>query len=453
MVRLLTLSFLGVVQLVFGASVALAQITSFKLDNGMDVVVIEDHRAPVVTHMVWYRAGAADEQPGESGIAHFLEHLMFKATDELEPGEFSRIVAANGGNDNAFTSHDYTAYFQRIIADRLELVMQLESDRMTDLVLSDEDIIPERNVVLEERNQRIENSPGSLFAEQRNAALYLNHPYGRPVIGWKHEIETLGRDEALSWYRKYYAPNNAILIVAGDVLPDEVRTLAEKYYGPIPPSDSLTERVRPQEPPHRSARRLSFNDPRVRQPYVIRTYLAPERDAGAQGTAAALTILSEMLGGSGITSVMGRKLQIEQELAVATGSFYSGEGLDTQTFGLYVVPRDGVSLEDAEAGMDAAIAAFIEEGPDPEHLQRIKTQIRAAEIFALDNQEQMARRYGAALTQGLTIEDVQAWPDILASVEADDLIEAAKLVFIKENSVTGWLQGRSLTQASQEASQ
>ena len=433
-----------------------APVTSYKLDNGMEIVVIEDHRAPVVTHMVWYRAGGADEKPGQSGVAHFLEHLMFKATDELEAGEFSKIVAANGGNDNAFTSHDYTAYFQRISADRLELVMKMEADRMTDLVLSEEDIIPERNVVLEERNQRVENNPGALFSEQRNAALYLNHPYGRPVIGWKHEVEKLDREDALEWYRTYYAPNNAILVVAGDVEPLEVKRLAEVYYGPIAPSETLPERVRPAEPPHLSARRLTFNDPRVRQPYVIRAYLATERNSGAQEEAAALTILAEMLGGSGITSVMGKKLQIESQVAVATGAFYSGNGLDTQSFGLYVVPRSGVTLEDAEAGMEAAIAAFIEEGPDPQHLARIKTQIRAAEIFALDNQEQLARRYGAALTQGLTIEDVAAWPGILDAVEADDLVAAARAVFETKNSVTGWLSGveqPSNAGASEEASQ
>ncbi len=430
------------------SAAAAAPVTTYSLENGMDIVVIEDHRAPVVTHMVWYRAGAADEKPGQSGIAHFLEHLMFKATDELESGEFSKIVAANGGNDNAFTSHDYTAYFQRIIADRLELVMEMEADRMTDLVLSDDDIIPERNVVLEERNQRVENNPGSLFSEQRNAALYLNHPYGRPVIGWKHEIEKLDREDALEWYRTYYAPNNAILVVAGDVEPAEVKRLAEIHYGPIPPSEGLKERVRPAEPPHLSPRRLVFEDPRVRQPYVIRSYLAQERDSGAQEEAAALTILAEMLGGSGITSVMGRKLQIEEEIAVATGAFYSGQGLDQQNFGVYVVPRPGTSLDEAEAAMDRAIAAFIEEGPDPAHLARIKTQIQASEIFALDSQEGLARRYGAALTQGLTVEDVAAWPDVLAAVNADDLVSAAKNVFDLNKSVTGYLRSKTFGQAS-----
>ena len=441
MIRAVCTVFFAAISLSWSPSEARAPVTTFSLDNGMEIVVIEDRRAPVVTHMVWYRAGAADEPPGKSGIAHFLEHLMFKGTKQIEPGEFSRIVAANGGNDNAFTSHDYTAYFQRIIADRLELVMDLESDRMTNLVLTDEHVLPELDVVLEERNQRVENSPGALFSEQRNAALFLNHPYGRPVIGWRHEIEDLDREDALDWYDAHYAPNNAILVVAGDVDPEEVKRLADIHYGPIPPSDTIVARTRPQEPPHTSPRRLDFKDPRVRQPYVIRAYLAPERNAGAQETAAALTILAEMLGGSGITSVMGQKLQIEQELAVATGAFYSGEGLDQRSFGLYVVPRPGISLAEAEDGMDAAIAAFIEEGPDPEHLARIKTQIRAAEIFALDNQEQLARRYGAALTQGLTVEDVEAWPSVLEAVEPDDLIAAAQLVFDKNKSVTGWLQG------------
>ena len=418
-----------------------APVTTFTLDNGMDAVVIEDHRAPVVTHMVWYRAGAADEAPGKSGVAHFLEHLMFKGTDDIGPGEFSAIISANGGSDNAFTSQDYTGYFQRIAADRLEMVMQMEADRMADLVFSENDVEVERRVVLEERNQRTENSPGALFTEQRNAALYLNHPYGRPVIGWKHEIEALDYQDAMDWYELHYAPNNAILVVAGDVDPAEVERLAKKYYGPLQPSAALPERVRPSEPPHRSARRLVYEDPRVRQPYVIRTYLAPERNAGDQRTAAALTILAEMLGGSGITSVMGRMLQLEEKVAVATGSFYDGMGLDPQSFGMYIVPAPNISLEDAEAAMDRALEAFIEAGPDPEHLERIKTQIRAAEIFSLDDQAYLARKYGSALTQGLTVQDVQDWPAILQAVTADDIMEAARMVFDSKSSVTGYLRG------------
>jgi len=420
-------------------------VTSFTLDNGMDVVVIEDHRQPVVTHMVWYRAGAADEPPGKSGIAHYLEHLMFKRTDELGPGDFSRIIAENGGRDNAFTSYDYPGYFQRIAADRLPLVMSMEADRMVDLELTPEDVGPELAVVLEERNQRTENNPGALFGEQRRAALYLNHPYANPIIGWKHEIEGLTRDDAMNWYNTHYAPNNAILIVAGDVEPDAVKALANEHYGVIPPGD-IPPRARPSEPPHLAERRMIYRDVRVRQPYVLRTYLAQERDAGAQEEAAALTILAEVLGGSGLTSVMGQTLQLEQKIAIASGAFYDGMGLDDSTFGIYVVPNAEVTLEDAEAAMDNVIAAFIAEGPSQEHLDRIKTQIRAATIFARDDQAGMAREYGEALTSGLTVADVQAWPDILSAVTADDVVAVAEKLFDRRRSVTGWLMGEEVIQ-------
>ncbi|MEO0999242.1 MAG: pitrilysin family protein, partial [Pseudomonadota bacterium] len=322
-------------------------VTGFSLPNGLDVVVIEDNRAPIVTHMVWYRVGAADEPAGKSGIAHYLEHLMFKGTDEIPEGAFSKIVAANGGSDNAFTSWDYTGYFQRIAADRLGLVMSMEADRMRDLVISDAVWEPERDVILEERNSRVENDPGAIFSEQRRAALFMNHRYGIPIIGWRHEIEALTREDALDFYARYYAPNNAILIVAGDVTPEEVRVLAEEHYGHLEPSTTLPERVRPQEPPQLSARRLTYSDPRVRQPYVVRSYLAPERDPGAQEEAAALTILAELLGGSGLTSVFGRALQVEEEVALSTGAFYSGLGLDDQSFTIFIVPRPGVELEEA----------------------------------------------------------------------------------------------------------
>jgi len=426
-------------------------LTTFRLDNGLEAVVIEDHRAPVVTHMVWYRAGAADEPPGKSGIAHFLEHLMFEGTDELKPGEFSEIVAANGGTDNAFTSQDYTAYFQRIASDRLELVMKMEADRMRDLVIGEDDIIPERQVILEERNQRTENNPGALFSEQRNAAMYLNHPYGIPVIGWKHEMEQLSRQDALDWYNTYYAPNNAILIVSGDVDPAHVKALAETYYGPLEPSANLPVRARTMEPPHLAERRLMFRDARVRQPYVIRSYLAPERNSGAQKEAAALTMLAELLGGSGVTSVMGRQLQLEEKIAIASSAFYNGLGLDEQTFGLYVVPAPGVTLQEAEDGLDRAIARFLETGPDPAHLERIKTQIRASEIFSMDDQQSLARRYGAALTSGLTVEDVAEWPAVLGAVEPADITAAAMRLFDRKRSVTGWMMGPE--PANEEVSQ
>ncbi len=415
------------------------EVTTFTLDNGMEVVVIEDHRAPAVVHMVWYRIGSADEPVGASGVAHFLEHLLFKGTDVLEPGEFSATVAANGGSDNAFTSYDYTAYFQRIAADRLELMMQMESNRMNNLQITAADIETERNVVLEERNQRTENNPNALAREQFNAALYQNHRYGVPIIGWKHEMEQLELQDALDFYDLYYSPNNAILIVAGDVEPDEVRILAEEYYGVIPAEPQLPERLRPEEPPQRAERRITYVDPRVSQPYLVRQYLAPERDPGAQQEAAALVYLAELLGGSSFTSDLGRALQFESQTAIYTNASYNGSSLDDTVFSLAVVPANNVSLSEAEAAMDEVIAAFMEADIDPARMDSIRTQLRASEVFALDNVHGLARRYGAALTQSLTVEDVQAWPDILQNVTEQDIKAAAAKVFNRDQSVTGWV--------------
>ncbi len=438
MVRALALSAALIAATPLFAKEGQEAVTTFTLENGMDVVVVEDHRAPVVQHMVWYRAGSADEPIGSSGVAHFLEHLLFKATDTMEAGELSATVAANGGNDNAFTSYDYTAYFQRVAADRLELMMRMEADRMRNIRLTENDIITERDVVLEERNQRTENNPRALFGEQMNAAQYLNHRYGAPIIGWRHEMEVLDMDDALSFYQTHYAPNNAILVVTGDVDPDEVRALADQYYGVIPANPDLPERIRSQEPPQTAERRLTFKDARVAQPYVQRSYLAPERDAGEQEKAAALFLLAELLGGS-TTSYLNEKLQFEQQKVVYTGAFYKGVSLDDTTFDLIVVPAEGVSLQDAEDAMDQAVADFIAEGVKDEDLERIKMQLRAAQTYARDNVDGIGNRYGRALTSGLTVEDVQAWPDILQAVTGDKIIAAAREVLQPETSVTGWL--------------
>lgn len=415
------------------------EVTTFTLDNGMEVVVIEDHRAPAVVHMVWYRVGSADEPVGASGVAHYLEHLLFKGTDKLEAGEFSAIVAANGGSDNAFTSYDYTAYFQRVAADRLALMMDMESNRMNNLVLTEADIETERSVVLEERNQRTENNPNALAREQFRAALYQNHRYGVPIIGWKHEMEELDLQDALDFYDLYYSPNNAILIVAGDVDPDEVKVLAEQYYGVIPAEENLPERLRPQEPPQRAERRITYVDPRVSQPYVTRSYLAPERDSGAQKEAAALVYLSELIGGSPFTSDLGMALQFDTQTAVFAGSGYSGSSLDDTSFSVTVAPSEGVTLSEAEAAMDQVIADFIASPIAPERIERIRTQVRASEIYAKDDVSGLARRYGAGLTQGLTIADIQAWPDILQEVTEEDIKAVAAKVLDRRQSVTGWV--------------
>ncbi len=418
---------------------AAQEITTFTLENGLEAVVIENHRAPVAVHMLWYRIGAADEPAGKSGIAHFLEHLLFKGTETRAAGEFSDLVEINGGSDNAFTSLDYTAYHQRVAADRLELMMELEADRMRGLQMTEEDVVTERAVILEERNQRVENDPGAIFSEQRRAAQYLNHAYGIPIIGWKHEMMALTRDDAFDFYRRFYAPNNAILVVAGDVDPDAVKALAEQYYGPLEPSADIVPRVRPEEPPQLAERRMSYADPRVAQPYVLRSYLAPERDPGAQEKAAALTYLAEILGGSGATSVLGQKLQFETQIAVYTTAYYSGDSLDDTTFGVGVFPVEGVSLAEAEAAMDRVLAEFMAEGIDDAQFERIRFQIRAAQIYAEDDIQGLARRYGAGLTSGLTLADIEAWPAVLDAVTKDQVMAAAAEVFDRKRAVTGWL--------------
>lgn len=431
---------LTILALTLGLRAALAEtVTSFTLENGLEVVVIEDHRAPIVVQMIWYRAGAADEPPGKSGVAHFLEHLMFKGTDDIPPNQFSALIEAQGGDDNAFTSWDYTAYFQRISADRLEMVMKMEADRMRNLRLTEEDVATERQVILEERAQRTDSDPGSLLNEQMRATQYLNHRYGTPIIGWRHEIEGLTRQDALDWYSRFYAPNNATLVIAGDVTPEQVRALAEKHYGPLTPSEGIAPRMRPQEPPQLAERRITLADGRVSNPYVFRSYLAAERDPGAQEEAAALTILAALLGGDGQTSHLARSLQFDTQTAVYTSAFYDGTSIDDGTFGLVVVPAPGVSLDQAEAALDKALADFLAKGPDPAAFERIKTQIRASEIYAKDNVQGLANTYGEELTIGLTLADVQSWPAVLDAVTLQDVMATAEQVLNRDRAVTGWL--------------
>ena len=415
-----------------------AGVTQFELSNGMDVVVIEDHRAPAVVHMVWYRTGAADEPPGVSGIAHYLEHLMFKGTDNMASGEFSEIVRANGGSDNAFTSWDYTGYFQRVAADLLPDMMAMEADRMTGLVLTDAVALPERDVILEERAQRVDSDPGSLLREEMRAAQYLNHGYGVPIIGWRHEMEQLDTEAAIAFYRAHYAPNNAILIVAGDVTPNDVRELAERHYGPIPANSDIADRQRPAEPPQRAARRVVLEDPRVAQPYVARSYLAPERNTGDQRQAAALTLLADLLG-NGSDSALSERMVFGSGNAVYTGAWYGGTSLDATTFNVTVVPDDGVDLAAIEAELDAALADFIETGVDAGKLARLKRQYAADEIYGMDDIDRRARRYGVALTSGLTVADVDAWPALVQDVTAEEIVDAARDVLRPAVSVTGWL--------------
>ena len=409
---------------------------TFTLKNGMAVVVIPNHRVPVVTHMVWYKVGSADEPPGKSGIAHFLEHLMFKGTRKLASGEFSRILARNGGRENAFTSHDYTGYYQSIAVDRLEMVMEMEADRMTNLVFDAKEVEPERQVIFEERRNRTGNNPSALLAEHVNATLYLNHPYRRPVIGWEHEIRGLTIADLKSFYRRWYVPNNAILVVAGDITAEELRPLAEKTYGRIPAAPARL-RVRPGEPPHRAARRVTLKDPRVRQPSWSRTFLAPSYTEGATEHVYALQVLAEILGGA--TGPLYRSLVVEQKLAVSAGAYFEPDRLGPGTFGFYASPRPGVSMEKLEAAMEAELARVVDKGVTGKEARRAKGRLQAEAVYARDSLGTGARVLGGALAIGLTVEDVESWPERIGAVTVPEINAAARDVLGQAASVTALL--------------
>jgi zinc protease len=414
------------------------EITRFVLANGLEVVVIPDHRAPVVTHMIWYRVGSADEEPGRSGLAHFLEHLMFKGTAKHPAGEFSKVVAAIGGQENAFTSNDYTAYFQRVTREHLEALMRFESDRMTGLVLTDANVLPERDVVLEERRSRTDNDPGAQLAEAAQAALYVNHPYGRPVIGWEHEIRALGREDAIRFYHRHYAPNNAILVIAGNVGAEEVRALAEKTYGEVPHQPGIKERARPSEPEPRAHRRVVLADARVAQPSFSRYYLVPSYRTAKPGEGEALQVLRHILG-NGSTSRLYRALVVEQGIAANAGAWYQGTAIDATRFAVWASPRPGVSLEDLEKATDAVIAEIAANGVADDELSRAKTRLIADTVYAQDSQATLARVYGASLAVGLSIDHVRTWPDRVRAVTADQVREMAQTYLDLRRAVTSHL--------------
>ena len=412
---------------------------SFTLGNGLQVLVIPDHRTPVVTQMIWYKVGSADETPGKSGLAHFLEHLMFKGTEKHPAGEFSKIVQQIGGNENAFTSTDYTGYFQRVTRDQLARMMEFEADRMTGLILKDENVLPERDVVLEEFNMRVANNPDARLTEQMMAALYLNHPYGRPVIGWRQEIENLDREDALAFYKRFYAPNNAILIIAGDVEAAEVRPLVEKFYGPIARQPAIAERrTRPQEPVPAAPRTVTLSDPRVEQTSLRRYYLVPSSATTAPAESAALDVLAQLMG-SGANSNLYRALVIDKPLAISAGAGYQGTALDATQYQISVSPRPGVEFPQIEQAIDAVIADMSQNPPRAEDLERVKTQLIAEAVYAQDNQATMARWYGGALTSGLSIEDIRSWPERIRAVTAEQVRDAAQKWLDKKRSVTGYL--------------
>lgn len=438
--RLLKPAALALLVVVLAAQSARAQIfdpDTFMLENGMQVVVISNDRAPVVRHMVWYKVGSADEAPGESGIAHLLEHLMFKGTTNYGPGVFSSQVARNGGQENAFTSFDYTAYHQTIARDRLAMVMKMEADRMTNLVISEQQVAPERNVVLEERRSRVDNNPSMQLREQVSAAMYLNYPYRRPVIGWEHEIRALDVGRILAFYKRYYAPNNAVLIVEGDVTVEELKPLAEKYYGAIPRGPEI-ERIRTTEPPASADRRIVLEHERVTQPSWSRRYLAPSYRYGESEHAYALQVLSEIIGG-GASSRLHKRLVLDDAIALSAGAFYGADDLGPATFGFYAAPKPGVPMDKIEATVMAEVAKVLKDGITEKELTGAVARMRDNAVLARDDFGTAARVFGSTLTTGGTVGEVENWLERIDDVTVESVSVAAEYVLDGTHHVTAEL--------------
>ncbi|MBM2713029.1 insulinase family protein [Mesorhizobium caraganae] len=414
------------------------KVANFLLDNGMEVVVIPDHRAPIVTHMVWYKIGSADEPPGKSGIAHFFEHLMFKATTNHAAGEFDRAISDIGGSNNAFTSYDYTAFHETVTPSALEQMMSFEADRMRNLILTDEVIKTERDVILEERRSRIDSNPEAVLDEEVDATLWQNQPYRIPVIGWMQEMEQLNRTDAVAFYDKYYRPNNAVLIVAGDVEPDAVKALAEKTYGKVSRGPDLPPRIRPVEPEQNTRRTVTLTDARVSVPSFSTQWVVPSYHTAKPGEAEALDLLGEILGG-GSRSRLYQQLVVKQGIASGTGAFFQGTMLDATNFTVYGAPRGDAKLSDVEAAVDAEIARIIKDGVTADELEKAKARYIRALIFARDKQDEMANLYGAELATGGNVKDIEEWPDRIRKVTADEIKAVAARYLLLDRSTTGYL--------------
>lgn len=419
------------------ATSAKPQIVQFALQNGLHILVIPDHRAPVVTHMLWYRVGAVDDPPGISGLAHFFEHMMFRGTKAVPGDGFSTTVARNGGEDNAFTTHDDTAFYVQIAKDRLRAVMGLEADRMAGLDLSAKAVHTERDVVMEERRMRIDNNPQALLEEQMAAALHLSHPYAKPVIGWMAEIRHIGRSEAQSFFDRHYGPNNAILVVAGDVTPEEVRNDAQAAYGKVPARE-IAPHAEFAEPPRLGPARLTLRRADAKLPLLLRYYRVLSYPQAQPGQAESLEVLAQLMGGDS-NSALYRELVVKQKLASDAGADYEGLQRDAGTFSVYAVPRPGVSLERLEAALDRAIAQLRTQAAAPSDLARAKTQLIARAIYRRDGQFAQASAYGEALAIGLTVQDVSSWPERIERVDAGGVEKAAASQLLPEQSVTGSL--------------
>lgn len=402
----------------------------YTLDNGLEIVVVENHRAPVVTHMVWYRVGAADEPRGTSGIAHFLEHLLFKGQKsellgDIPPGEFSKTVRRLGGKDNAFTSQDYTAFYQSIASDQLETVMTMEAGRMRGLAPTLEEVASENKVIQEERRQRTDNDPRAKMQEQLSYALYPNHPYGIPVIGWMHEMTALTWEDAKSFYDTWYVPNNAILIVSGDVTGEEVLALAKKTYGLLPASPPVPERMRPMMPDSFVARTdITLEHADIREESFMRGYRATSYRQN-RADALALEVLGEIVGG-GPTSRLYKQLVVEEKLASSVSLSYSPNAYDDSDVWISGTPAQGHTMAELEAGVDRVLRDLIRDGVGEQELSEAVTRMKDAAVYALDSLSGPAMIIGYNLVTGSSLDDIEYWPQYIQQVSAAQVQDVAR---------------------------
>ena len=418
------------------------RIETSRLDNGLDIIVIPDFRADVVTHMLWYRVGSADEPKGKSGIAHFFEHLMFRGTENIPSGEFSKTVARLGGQDNAFTSYDYTAYFQRIAKDKLGQMMQMEAERMQKLIIQPDIVAVERDVILEERSMRVDGRPSSLLAEQMRKRLHRGTAYEVPVIGWRKEIEQLNAEDARRFYRRYYAPDNAVLVVAGAVTLNEVTTLAQRHYGPLKPSGTpRNKRVAAQDLVVDEYQRAEvMADARVRQNSWRRYYRLPQYQRADKRQFAAADVLAEILSG-GLTGRLYQSLVVEKKLAVNAGAYSDSSRLDNGEFVIYATPTAETEFDVLARAIEAEIDNLKNHKASAAELRRAKRQLVSDLVYARDSQQSMANIFGRAAMLGLSPDDVLGWVDEIENVSAQEVRQAAQNLLLAERSITGHLTG------------
>jgi zinc protease len=411
---------------------------SFTLSNGLQVVVLPSRRAPIVSQLLVYKVGSADEVMGQTGVAHFLEHMMFKGTPTVGPSEFSRIVSRHGGRDNAYTDFDSTGYYQTITSDRLELIMRMEADRMVNLRISERELVPERQVVAEERRMRIENVPSAQLDEAVREQLYgRGRPYGMPPSGYPADVKKLGVAELTAFYRRHYTPNNAVLVIAGDATPEAVRKLAEKHYGPIA-KRPVEARRRPSEGGPGLPQKVMRADARVVEPRWSRDFIAPSYRSADSKHAYALTVLSHIFGGSE-TSRLWRAMVVDSKLALSASAGYSATRLGLSAFDISAHPAPQKSIVDMEGAVVDQMKKLLDGGVTPEEVERTQNQLLAAAIYSQDSLASGPRIYGTLLGLGGSIADIDDWPKRIAAVTPADVLAAARHVWREDAHVTSML--------------